>query len=626
MQSRQRATPKWKIRSAAAILLLMAAVTIGLGIAGDAGAVDDPKLQRKAEKKAIKPKNVAPVPNQSQAKPTTGPNREAPKTPTNAANANPKNTTANVANPKSATANVANPKNATANVANPKSATANVANPKNANVTGPKNALPKNANLGATNLRAGPASAAFAPRGGSRIANARTFTERRTLQIDHRRELTLTRLRLPRMPLPGERGFTGVPPVTERRYVSTEMVFHVGPNVSQQVIDNAARRLGLTSLGSQSSTLTGGTLLHFRVADGRAVADIVRALEAERIGTAQPNYVFQLNESASPTDQPAGGSSEQYVVDKLRLEEVHKIATGSNVLVAVIDSQIDIRHPDLADSAIEQFDAVGRAEPPHAHGTGMVGAIAAHRKLMGIAPGVKVLAVHAFSTTTRQTPEATTRQILAGLEWAISKGARIINMSFAGPYDPMLQLAMKKASDRGVVLIAAAGNAGPKSPPLYPAADRHVIAVTATDENDRLFSQANQGAYVAVAAPGVDITVPGPDGTYQLTTGTSVAAAHVSGVAALLIERHPTVDAATVLEVLTSSARKLGAKSRDDQFGWGLVDPASALEELDVRMADNQVATAMPPAAPKSAPVAPKATPAAAKPAAVVPRPAVIVR
>src|SRR5262249_57718516 len=98
---------------------------------------------------------------------------------------------------------------------------------------------------------------------------------------------------------------------------------------------------------------------------------------------------------------------------------------------------------------------------------------------------------------------------------------------------------------KGVVLIAAAGNAGPKSPPLYPAADPHVIAVTATDENDKLFKQANQGPYVAVAAPGVDITVPGPDNPYQITTRTPLPAAPVTGVAALLIERHPTVDAAT---------------------------------------------------------------------------------
>jgi len=119
-----------------------------------------------------------------------------------------------------------------------------------------------------------------------------------------------------------------------------------------------------------------------------------------------------------------------------------------------------------------------------------------------------------------------------------------------------------------------------------------------------LFTGAVRGPHLAVAAPGVDIMVPAPDEAYQLTTGTSVAAAHVSGVAALLIERHPSVDAATVLEVLTSSAKRLAAKGRDDQFGWGLVDPASALAELDARITDGKVATPAKPSAPK--PSAPK--------------------
>jgi subtilisin family serine protease len=173
----------------------------------------------------------------------------------------------------------------------------------------------------------------------------------------------------------------------------------------------------------------------------------------------------------------------------------------------------------------------------------MAGAIVARNRLLGIAPGARALAVHAFSTGTQQSPQATTQSIVAGLEWALGKGARIINMSFAGPYDPILALAIKKASEKGAILIAAVGNAGPKSPPLYPAADPHVIGVTATDESDKLYKGSNIGAQVAVAAPGVDVMVPAPAGTYQLTTGTSVAAAHVSGVAALLLERHPDVDA-----------------------------------------------------------------------------------
>jgi subtilisin family serine protease len=437
--------------------------------------------------------------------------------------------------------------------------------------------------------------------------NGATAGERQTQRVRHRSDLQAARARLPRRPLPGERNFTGVPPAGETRFVSTEMVFQVGPGVSRQTIDDLAARLGLTVIGAQRSALAGGTLFHFRLAGGRRVADVVRALEAERIGVAQPNYVYRVGQNEPPdARQDAAG---QYVADKLRLAEAHKIATGKGVLVAVIDSAIDGQHPDLGKAIVKKFDPAGGGKP-HAHGTGMVGAIAAHGRLTGIAPDASVLAVHAFSTTAKQSPQATTRNIVAGLEWALDNKARVINMSFAGPHDPMLQLAMKKAHEKGVVLIAAMGNQGAKSPPLYPAADPHVIAVTATDENDALYDRANRGPHVAVAAPGVDIMAAAPDGTYQMTTGTSVAAAHVSGVAALLIERHPTVDAKTVLEVLTASATKLGADARDDQFGFGLIDPASALEELDARIADAKVA-------------APAATPVAAPAKPVLPRPGV---
>ena len=213
----------------------------------------------------------------------------------------------------------------------------------------------------------------------------------------------------------------------------------------------------------------------------------------------------------------------------------------------------------------------------------MAGAIAAQRKLLGVAPGAKILAIHAFSPDASDSPQATTKHILAGLEYAIKRGARVINMSFAGPYDPMLQLAMKKAREKGVVLIAAAGNAGPKSPPLFPAADPNVIAVTATDANDQLFAKANRGPQVAIAAPGVDILEPAPNGGYQLTTGTSVAAAHVSGVAALLIERNPTADPIAIQDILTMSAKSLAPGGRNDEVGWGLVDPDQALGELTPR-------------------------------------------
>ena len=383
----------------------------------------------------------------------------------------------------------------------------------------------------------------------------------------------------------GERGFTGVPPAGETRFRTNEMVFHVPSNVSPQTVDTVARRLGLSTVASQSFNLSGGTLFRFRITDGRPVADVIRALESENIGVAQPNYVFRLQQDATLAARSTPGDPSQYVVDKLRLVDVHRIAIGSNALVAVIDSQIDGKHPELAGAVVDEFDPIGNHDKPHVHGTGMAGAIAAHRRLIGIAPGVRLLAIHAFSSSGTDSAQATSEHVLMGIDWAIRKGAQIINMSFAGPDDPMLQLALQKAHDKGVVLIAAAGNLGPKSPPLYPAADPNVIAVTATDAKDQLLAQANQGSYVAIAAPGVDILEPAPNGGYQVTTGTSVAAAHVSGIAALLLDHDPTLDAAAVREILTTSAKHHAPKGRDDQFGWGEVDPYRALTAPDPKMA-----------------------------------------
>jgi subtilisin family serine protease len=163
---------------------------------------------------------------------------------------------------------------------------------------------------------------------------------------------------------------------------------------------------------------------------------------------------------------------------------------------------------------------------------------------------------------------------------------RIINMSFAGPRDLMVERSLQKAFDQGIVLIAAAGNAGPKSPPLYPAADANVIAVSATDYADKPFKMANQGKYIAVAAPGVDVLVPAPKGAYQLTTGTSVAAAHVSGVAALLLESRPNLTPKEVRAILMSTARAINPKGQDAITGAGLVDPYQALSTVTARTSD----------------------------------------
>jgi subtilisin family serine protease len=395
------------------------------------------------------------------------------------------------------------------------------------------------------------------------------------------------------LPTGFDRRVIDIPPPTETRFVKDEVVLQIAGNVTVEQLQAAVGRLGLTLLASENLAITGSTVVRFRITDGRSPAEIIPALAAiQLVAVAQPNYVYTLQQQPSnPVPASRGdttqGDPAQYMLEKLKISDVHRMVRGTNVPIAVIDSEIDVTHPDLEGAVTNRFDAVGAPENSHAHGTGMAGAIAAHRRLLGTAPAARLLAVHAFSSTAA-TAESTTFNILKGINWSVQEGARIINMSFAGPRDPSLARALKAAYDKGIVLIAAAGNAGPKSPPLFPGADPYVIAVTATDVDDKLFTGANRGKYISVAAPGVDILVPAPEGEYQMTTGTSVAAAEVSGIVALLLERNPKLTPADIRRILTASAKQLAPGERD--VGSGLIDPLQALQ-----LADPRIATTTPP-------------------------------
>jgi filamentous hemagglutinin family protein len=387
-----------------------------------------------------------------------------------------------------------------------------------------------------------------------------------------------------------------IPPPNETRFVKDEVVMQIASNATVDRLQAAVGRLGLTLLASENLAITGSTVARFRITGGRSPAEIIRALAAiQLVAVAQPNYLYSLLQQgdgpapASRGDSGPQGDAAQYVLGKLKISDVHRTVRGTNVPIAVIDSEIDATHPDLEGTVTKRFDAVGAPEKPHAHGTGVAGAIAAHHRLLGTAPDARLLAVHAFSTTAATT-ESTTFNILKSINWSAHEAVRIINMSFAGPRDPSLGRALQAAYEKGIVLIAAAGNAGPKSPPLFPGADPYVIAVTATDADDKLFTGANRGKYISVAAPGVDILVPAPEGEYQMTTGTSVAAAEVSGIVALLLERNPKLTPADIRRILTASAKRLAPGERDDNFGSGLIDPLQALQ-----LADPRIATTTPP-------------------------------
>jgi subtilisin family serine protease len=365
---------------------------------------------------------------------------------------------------------------------------------------------------------------------------------------------------------------SGAPPANERRFVPDEVVIELSNSISAQQVDALQRRFRLTRIESQRFQLSNTTLYRWRIPDRRSVATVVRSLEGDRlVASAQPNYLFALQEDQAT----AAGDPAQYSLAKLRLPQAHALAKGANVLVAVIDSGVEANHPDLAGSVAETFDAIP-AGAPHKHGTAIAGLIAAHRKLLGAAPGARILAVRAFDPK-EAGAEGTTFNILKGIDWAAARGANVINISFAGPPDPAIRRSLEAARRKGIVLIAAAGNAGANSPPLYPAADPNVIAVTSTDANDKLFEQASRGRHIALAAPGTQILVAIPDNGYEMRSGTSYSAAEVSGIVALMLQRKPGLTPDQMRSILRATARDLGPKGPDVMYGAGLANAYGAL-------------------------------------------------
>ncbi|ABD08242.1 Peptidase S8 and S53, subtilisin, kexin, sedolisin [Rhodopseudomonas palustris HaA2] len=369
------------------------------------------------------------------------------------------------------------------------------------------------------------------------------------------------------------------PAVAARDHVPGEVLIEFDGGLSEQQLRALARRHRLTRVSVDTVALVGTRIGLFRINDRRSPQTVARALAADgRIRAAQANFVYTLQSDAKPA---AADNSMLYPHGRLRLAEAHALARGRGIVVAVIDSGVDIAHPELVGALAGSFDPLGSKEKPHQHGTGVAGAIVARAKLTGGAPEAKILAIRAFGEGKTGSQSSTSYLILKSLDIALGHGARIVNMSFAGSQDPLIARGVAAAAARGIVMIAAAGNAGPKSPPLYPAALPGVIAVSATSPGDTLFAASNRGPQIAVAAPGVDVLLPAPDGKYEVMTGTSFSAAFVSGIAALMIERNPTLVPDQVRAVLSQTARDLGAPGRDDLFGAGEADAFAALSRVD---------------------------------------------
>ena len=286
----------------------------------------------------------------------------------------------------------------------------------------------------------------------------------------------------------------------------------------------------------------------------------------------------------------------QWNMKRVGAEAAWDVTRGSaEVTVAVVDSGVQVDHPDLANqlNTADAWDFVDNDSIPqdaYGHGTHVAGIIAAESDnatgVAGLASECTVLPVRVLDDAGNGTTDAEA----AGIIWAADKGAKVINLSLAGMGTSQAeQEAIAYAASKGVVVVAAAGNEG-AYPADFPARYPSVIAVGSTaqgidDTDNPLSAFSNYGPQIDLVAPGEPVVSTYPtasassieDPGYQVMSGTSMAAPHVAASAALLVSANPGWSAAQVEATLKATAKDLGPTGRDDAFGWGLIQIDSAL-------------------------------------------------
>ncbi|MFH1087835.1 MAG: S8 family peptidase [Chloroflexota bacterium] len=278
----------------------------------------------------------------------------------------------------------------------------------------------------------------------------------------------------------------------------------------------------------------------------------------------------------------AAGQTLPWGVDRIDAELVHPTNKGMGVKVAVLDTGIDLDHPDLVVAGNVTFVAgTTTGDDDNGHGTAVAGIVGARDNdigVIGVAPEAALYAVKVLNSTA----SGSTTDILSGIEWAANNGMQVINLSFGTPMNLPQALidALDAAYNAGIVIVAGAGNGGNTDGTgnniWTPARYAPVIAVGATNDQNLRSSVSSTGYELELMAPGVNIYTTGMGGGYTYLTTTSSAAPHVAGTAALLIASGLTNNVA-VRNRMKDSAFDLGDTGWDSKYGCGLVNASQAI-------------------------------------------------
>jgi hypothetical protein len=300
---------------------------------------------------------------------------------------------------------------------------------------------------------------------------------------------------------------------------------------------------------------------------------------------ARPGYA---SEARYPSDSDY---AKQWALEKIGAPEAWARSAGQDTLIAIVDTGVDLDHPDLRSKVLTDQDRDfvnddDSADDDHGHGTHVAGIAAAATDndigVAGLGWDAWILPLKVLSPTSDGRATGTATDIAAAIRYAADQGADIINLSLGGeaPCDSPVVEAVDYAHSKGAVLVAASGNNG-RATEMFPANCDHVLGVSATDYNDAIAHYSNYGAHVSIAAPGggyedaIYSTVTAA--RYGYNIGTSMAAPHVSGLAALLLARFPTYSPKQVASAILDNAVDLGETGWDEHFGCGRIDASQAL-------------------------------------------------